>query len=212
MHSRQSRPVRVEDQTAKLIASLVKPGARNLHLNEEYEVYVRKVGELQPAAGGSSKLRDEKTVKKKYKDSDEVHELIARIGQALDSLQAREPARGAPSSSGTAKPLSHLQRRGIEDLVHNGHRLLDDMQEEQVRYRVAPDRAKEAELQQVLSSLRGRLVKVLSPSERAYYEKPEKKQIKQQMSEVEHRISNIIEELEENQKHLDGAKTPSSLG
>lgn len=197
----------MEDQTAKIISSLVKPGVRGVHLNDEYEVYVRKVGEQQPPAGGSSKLRDEKTVKKKYRDTDEIHELIVRIGQAVDSLQRREPPRAGNSSS---KPLSSLQRKGIEDLVHNGHRLLDDMQEEQVRYRVTPDRAKEAELQQILSNLRGRLLKVLSPAERAYYEKPEKKQIKQQMSEVENRISNIIEELEENQKHLDGAKTPST--
>ena len=202
MQSKQGRQVRVEDQTAKLISSLVKPGTRGLHLNEEYEVYVRKVGEQQ--AGGTSKLRDEKTVKKKYRDTDEIHELIGRISQAVESLETKEPGRGAGQ-----KPLSSLQRKGIEDLVQNGHRLLDDMQDEEVRYRLTPDRAREAELQQILSSLRGRLVKVLSPAERAYYEKPEKKQIKQKMTEVESRISNIIEELEQNQKYLDGAKTPS---
>ena len=216
MSRKPSKRVTVNEDSSDILSSMIRPGIREVRLNEDFDIFVRRVGERERESdkggfqGKEQRARDEKTVKKRYRDSDEVHDLISKIDEAIGVMEGQEKNRRF-SGAGKGTPLSSTQRKGIEDLVENGHKILDEMRDDQGGDSRRPDKAKEKELRNVLKNLKSRLVSSVPPGEKAYYENQDSRVLRQKVNESEDRISSLIDQLQENQKHLDSKKTPSKF-
>lgn len=140
--------------------------------------------------------------KPKKLDTAEIHDLIEKLSKAVDHLDEKERVM-APFGSKPYRPLSQRERKSIDDLVSEGHFVLDSIEiiERSPHSNRDTTYMKEGDLKSVLLALKSKLTRQLSPEERKHYDEIEKLQLQQRMSSVEDRILGIMSDLEENDRH-----------
>lgn len=134
-------------------------------------------------------------------DPDEIHDLIQKIGKAVEVLDEKERVM-EPFGSKPYRPLNIQQREGMDKLVLKGHKTLDQLEDIQKSpySNKETQYMKEGELKSVLLALKSKLINRLPPSDRNNYDKIEKAQLQQRMSSVEDRILGIMNDLEDNDR------------
>lgn len=135
------------------------------------------------------------TTPKKRGNTDEIHELILKINDAILDLEDRDLRRqkGEPERS---SKLNTLQRKSLSGLVDIGHRVLDGRSGQELDLQGLKDN----ELKHVLINMKLKLLDQLTPSERNYYDKMEKARIKRKMNDIEDKMHEIVDRLSKNRE------------
>lgn len=140
-------------------------------------------------------------------DTKEIHEMIKKISEMVEILDEKEK-RMTPFGPTPYQPLAPRYRQDIDSLVHEGNIILDDLQDTKRNPAQRPQAQllKEHELKGVLIDLKMKLIQLLPPHERNYYDNLEREQLKKRMEDVEIRIMDIINDIETNEMALEASE------